>query len=396
MSKVRISKKTIYWFVACLSFLLIAFLLLLVRNGLTRDQITQQMADRWSETSDVAQISMFFTKDAGMTKSRIVGLEHALDSALQEASITVESENPGARLWADAYSANGKLMVSTDRASMNLTAIGVGGDFFQFHPLDLEYGNFFSDKDLNHDYVVIDEEIAWQLFGGINVPGKVINVNGAPHVIAGVIRRPKGKPETAAGLGDPIIYVSMETLEKYAGATILDHFEIVMPNPIKGFAMNMLKENLMLDEREVEYVENTTRFSLEASLKVMEQFGFRSMHGKAIIYPYWENLARRCEDILAFVSLFMVLFFAVPAIIVFVWLIYRWKHKKWTFRSVTKKLSELAGRMVRRSKTHGAMTKESRKKESRKKESQVKKAGKRESRTPIRIDFNEEEKNEKE
>lgn len=370
MSKFRISKKTIIWFVACLCFLLIAFVLLLVRDGLIKDQVTQQMADRWSETADVTQISMFFTKDAGMTKSRVVGLGHTLDSALQEASITVESENPGARLWADAYSASGKLMVSTDRATMNLTAIGVGGDFFRFHPLDLEYGNFFSDKDLNHDYVVIDEEIAWQLFGGINVPGKIINVNGAPHLIAGVIRRPKGKPETAAGLGDPIIYVSMETLEKYAGVTILDHYEIVMPNPIKGFAMNMLKGNLMLDEREVEYVENTTRFSLEASLKVMEQFGLRSMRGKAIIYPYWENLARRCEDILAFVSAFMVLFFAVPAIIAFVWLIYRWKHKKWTFRSAAKKLTDFAGRQAGRLKPRG--------------------------RTPIRIDFNEEEKNAKE
>ena len=84
-------------------------------------------------------------------------------------------------------------MLSTKRATISAKAIGVGGDFFQFHPMDLEYGNYFSDSDVNKDLVVIDEEIAWQLFGGINVTGKIIDVGGHPHLIVGVIAKVANK-----------------------------------------------------------------------------------------------------------------------------------------------------------------------------------------------------------
>ena len=68
------------------------------------------------------------------------------------------------------------------------------------------------------------------------------------------------------------------------------------------------------------------------------EFPYRSMHDKAILYPYWENVARAYEDLLAILALFVVIFFGVPALIVFIWLIYRWKHKKWTWRSVLDKV----------------------------------------------------------
>ena len=324
MKKIRISKKIFIFGVLCLASFLLAIALMLMRDGIIQKQLSQQMAVRWSEEGDVTQISAFFTRKAGVTKEQIIGFEHSLDSALQEASVKLESENPGARLWADAYSAQGTLMVSTDRAMLSLKAIGVGGDFFQFHPQNLLYGNYFNESDVNHDYVVIDEEIAWQLFGGIEVPGKIIEVNGKPHVIAGVIKRPQGKMEQRAGLADPIIYVSYETLQESGMADPINHFEIVMPNPIKGFAMDLVKKKLAVDEKESEFVENSTRYSYDHCLKLLGEFSYRSMNGKAIIYPYWENIARGKEDILAILTTFVVIFIAVPSLIIAIWLIYRW------------------------------------------------------------------------
>lgn len=348
MNKFRISKKKIIWIIICVLSFVIALLICWRREAIAGKQLSQRMARRWSVEGDVAQVSCFFSKDASITRRSLQEFEHKLDLVLQEASIELSSENPGARLWTDAYSIPGRLSVSSERGTVFLRALGVGGDFFQFHPQELRYGNYFSDRDINKDYVVIDEETAWQLFGGINVAGKTVEINGKTHMISGVIKRPKGKKETAAGLSESIIYVSPETMENYAHETIVTHYEIVMPNPVKSYAMNTVKENLFVSESEVEYVSNTDRFSIPASLKIFSEFGYRSMRGNAVAYPYWENLARQCEDVLAFLTAFMILFCAVPSAVIIIWLIWRWRHKKWTFKSVFNQCVEILGRWIRK------------------------------------------------
>ena len=343
MKRFRISKKTIYVIVGLVLSLAVSLVLFCVREKLIQRELSQQMAERWGEKGEFAQISCFFSRNAYMSKEQLINFEHVLDNALKEASIVLESENESARLWTDAFSAPGKISVSTDRASLSLNAIGIEGDFFQFHPQELLYGNYFNGKEINNDHVVIDEEIAWQLFGGIDVSGKIINVGGKPHVISGVIKRPQGKKEQAAGLQDPLIYVSMDTLSNYGNIDSINHYEIVMPNPIKDFALQMVKDNLWVDANEVEYVENTGRYSIVAAFDNIRNYAYRSMNGKAIIYPYWENLARSLEDVLALITLFMVLFFGVPAMVVLGYLIYRWKHKNWTVKSILTKVLDALG-----------------------------------------------------
>lgn len=338
MRKRFISKRNFIWLGVIAGFLLLALAMFFLRQSWIARLQDQQMAQRWSEEGGVSQISCFFSRQAFMTEEQVIGFEHRLDSVLKEASIEVESQNEGARLWADAYSASGSITVSTDRTTLNLKAIGIGGDFFQFHPQKLLYGNYFSGNDLNQDYIVIDEETAWQLFGGIDVSGKFVTIGGQPHMIAGVIHRDQERMEKAAGLEESIIYVHLHTLQNYGyGADGLECYEIVMPNPIKGFAMEKVKEGLSVDEREVIYVENTGRFGIAKCLELLLQFGYRSMNGKAILYPYWENLARGYEDRLALVTAVFVFALAVPGVLVLIWAIGKWRHKKWTFGSLVKK-----------------------------------------------------------
>lgn len=105
MFRIRIQnkKKCIWYCSAVVSFLL--FLLLLGwTNHLANTQDAQQMAGRWSEKKDVAQISCFFSSKAEVTEDTIQSFEYSLKNVLQEASITETSENPSARLWVDAYS----------------------------------------------------------------------------------------------------------------------------------------------------------------------------------------------------------------------------------------------------------------------------------------------------
>lgn len=338
-------KKIVLGISGGISFLI--FLILLVTtNYLGSSQSSQGAAGRWSSDGGASQVSCFFSVDAGVTEDRIIEFEHTVDSALTEASVLQESENPGARLWADAYSADGQVTISSDKASLSADAIGIGGDFFLFHPLKLLYGSYFSGNDLMQDYCVIDEDAAWQLFGSNDVAGMMVTISGIPHIVTGVVERPSGRLEEAAGLDSTVVYVSYRTLTELGESNGINHYEIVMPNPITGFAVNYIREQLGADERETEVVENTTRYSLVTRLKMLTQFGTRSMNGKAIIYPYWENIARGYEDILALLTLFELLFLLYPVILGLVFFCIWWKHKGWTMRDVWNKLKDLAERRV--------------------------------------------------
>ncbi len=314
-------------FLVCLLLLWIASL----RVGGLEDQ---RMAERWSEEGGVAQVSCFFSQGASVNTDTIESFRHSIDPKLQEASIEQDSPNASARLWADAYSASGKVTVSSDKSTLSADAIGVGGDFFLFHPLKLLDGAYFSESDMNSDYCILDEVGAWQLFGSNDVAGMTVFIGNHPHIVAGVVRQEKGRIPEAAGLDKTIVYVSYDTLQKYGSSYGINHYEVVMPNPVRKFAYNFVMENIGVDEKDREVVENSTRFGFSRRFEVLAAFGTRSMNRKAIIYPYWENIARGYEDVVAILALFAALFLAYPAAVLVIFLIIRWKHKTWTVGSV--------------------------------------------------------------
>ena len=326
-------KKLLLSISGALSFI-IFIILLAATNHMAQGQDSQQMAERWSEKKDVAQVSCFFSSNSTISVERIEEFEHSLDNALLEASITQESENPGARLWADAYSADGKITLSSGKTSVEADAIGIGGDFFLFHPLQLLSGAYFSGNDINKDYCVIDEDAAWQLFGSNDVAGMTVYIGGTPHLVSGVVKRPEGHLENAAGLDSTLVYVSYETLDTLGVNNGLNHYEIVMPNPVSNYAENLVRESMGTEEKEVEILENTSRYSLLNRFKIIAAFGTRSMNGKAIIYPYWENIARGYEDIIALCTVVMVLFLLYPVVLLLVIFVWWWKHKGWTIKDV--------------------------------------------------------------
>ncbi len=362
MKKIQFSTKKI---ILCILALL-SFLLFLILNGIAQSKAgslkEQCMAERWSDKKDVAQISCFFSQYACKDKDSILEFEHILDKALVEASIMNESENEGARMWADAYSTVGEITLSSDRSTLSASAIGVGGDFFLFHPLELVSGSYFSGDAVNKDYCMLDEDAAWQLFGSSNIAGQIVFYGNKPLVVAGVVKRPTGRMEEAAGLDSTLVYVSYEVLVPDTGYETdydpvqgqrgqgggINHYEIVMPNPVAGFALKMVQEKIGGDPGEMEILENTSRFSLLSRLKLLLETGTRSMNGKAIIYPYWENIARGYEDLLAIMTIFILLFLLYPVIFIIVVFIHWWRHKGFTLGQVARGLKDKAERRMER------------------------------------------------
>lgn len=338
MNKIIIFIKSLSWKQIVSSA--IVLLCLLAWSGLTvfatvkkNGLLDQNAAKRWSKENDSAQISCFFTESTEIDKNKIRTFEHELDKVLLESSITAPNEN--ARLWADAYSASGTITLSSGKTSLSdASAVGIGGDFFLFHPVQLLAGSYFSGNDLMYDKVIVDEDAAWQLFGSNDVVGMQVTIGGVPHYIAGVIKREDGRFNEAAGLDKTVVYVSCETLEEFGTTQGISSYEVVMPNPVKNFAYNNIKEKLGIDEKHMWVVENSARFGLEGLLTVIAEFGTRSMNARAIQYPYWENVARGWEDVLAIVLVLQILFLLVPSLIVVTFLILSWKRRQWTWRDV--------------------------------------------------------------
>ncbi|MBQ7776519.1 MAG: ABC transporter permease [Lachnospiraceae bacterium] len=319
---------------ACIVSFVVFILLTVIANSMVGNLDTQQMDKRWSNTGGVSQISCFFSVNATVTKDRIEEFEHALDAALEEASIVSESTNTNARLWADAYSADGQISVESNLNKITVDAIGIGGDFFLFHPMQLLSGSYFSGNDLMQDYCILDQDAAWKLFGSNDVAGQVVYIGGVAHVVTGVVKQEEGKLYEAAGLDDSQIYVSYDTLEKYGRNNGINHFEIVMPNPVSGYALEYVKKAIGVTESELEVVENSTRFDTLNRIKHIGKLSSRAMNGKAIIYPYWENVARAYEDRVAVMMLFQLIFLVFPVIVISIVLVILWKRRTWTVKSV--------------------------------------------------------------
>lgn len=345
-------KKRLLWISVTSSFVL--FLVLLGwSNYLAGKQDAQNMAKRWSEEKDVAQISCFFSPNAAMSEDTIEGFRRALNTSLQEASIYRETENEDARMWADAYSADGQISLSSARATIQADAIGIGGDFFLFHPVRLLEGAYFTGNDVNQDYCVIDEDAAWQLFGSNDVEGQIVYIADIPHIISGVVERPQGRLEDAAGLSDTLVYVSYQTLNTLGMHSGINHYEIVMPNPVKNYAYQYVAAQLGSNEKEVEVIENSSRYSFINRMKVLSEFGTRSMNGKAIIYPYWENIARGYEDIIGLITVYALLFLIYPVAVIGLTVILWWRHREWTWKDVWHYLREKAGQLAEKSRQNG-------------------------------------------
>ncbi len=287
--------------------------------------LDQQAASRW-DAKESAQVSAFFVRDVTVDEFQIKNFEHQLETALLEAAIVKEKES--SRLYVDAYSSQGEITVVSEQGTLEADAVGIGGDFFFFHPLTLVSGGYFSGNDLMKDSIILDEDAAWQLFGSNQIEGMSVMIGGVPHYVSGVVKREEGRFAKAAGLDDTLVYLSHESLAAYGSCSGINTYEVVAANPVKGFLYNTIKEKFGLKEAEMVVVENSARYSLESMIPVALDFGLRSMQNSAVSYPYWENIARGHEDVTALVLVFQFIFLFIPTVIILVAIIIKWRNRR--------------------------------------------------------------------
>lgn len=307
----------------------------------------QQAAGRWDREGGAAQVSVFFTRGTEVGDFQIKSFQKQLEGALQEAAVVQEEQDT--RLYIDAFSSQGKITIQSGKTKLDANAIGVGGDFFLFHPIQMVSGGYFSGNDIMKDFIILDEDAAWQLFGSNDVAGMSVTIGNIPHYVAGVTRRETGKFAESAGLASTVVYVSDETLSAYGTSEGISTYELVAPNPVKGFVTKTVKEKFGLEETQMVVVENSARYSIESMLPVLLDFGTRSMQNAAVHYPYWENIGRGYEDVRALVLLFQIIFLLLPSVIIIVFLIIKWKNRTFTGKDVMHYLIDKKDRAVEKS-----------------------------------------------
>jgi len=292
---------------------LIAFIICLsVSASIKAPLRSQQAARAWAGQSGerFAQLSVFFPDSVGFNEDNMRGLHHSLDNALQAASLESSSERT---LYTDAWSTTGDVSIIDSRGPFPAKAIAVGGDFFLFHPFFLRDGNYLSPNDVMKDRVLLDEDLAWRLFGAARVSGFEVLINNKSFVVAGVFSRESDFASTMAYDYGAGLFMSYEAFSDMNEVNVkIETYEIILPDPITGFALKTLTDALNIPDAYM--VENSARFSLANSFALIGSFGERSMRSGALAFPYWENAARYVEDWLALLLVLSLLFIAFPVV----------------------------------------------------------------------------------
>ena len=355
--------------------LLIAYIMLsVVAHNMTASLYSQQEALRWenedikdtakSDSSDdkklklseivggksmsYAQVSAFISPARGMDNDGLSGVRSSLQEALVKDSYA-ESQT-GGRVWIDAYSCEANISLRKDSNTLSVTAVGVGGDFFQFHPMTLLSGSYISDSDLNHDRIVVDENFAWAMFGSNDIVGMQVWLGDNIYFISGVVKVDEDDiSQMAYGNGNRV-YMCYDELKKQNEKLPITCYEAVYPNPISNYAFNALRNafglsdenNDQLDKQkdnplsfdDVEIIDNTKRYETMELITNLKYWRLRSMRASSVGYPFWENVARVQDDTQMILIVIRGLLLIVP-VISFIWLIYGlWEMKTWTVKGL--------------------------------------------------------------
>lgn len=272
-----------------LLMLVLSFSLQLYGNSLIGKLQTQQAAERWRGTSEqaFAQTTMYLPIGSEWTEGDVRSARQQMDKNLVDTGISAEE---GQQLWIDAYASNaGKLKVRGEYGEAETQAITVGGDWFFFHPLQLRSGTYISGDELMKDRIVINELLAWRLFGAIDVAGMEATIGGNTYYVAGVVKTESDKATKMVHNDGPMMFMLYGAAN---GDENIAVYELVSPEPFTSYAFYFLKS---YTEDGGEVINNSRRFNTGRLLTQLIHPAERVISNSGVAFPYWENAARVVE-----------------------------------------------------------------------------------------------------
>lgn len=257
--------------------------------------------ERWSSNGEKYAIICAYTEQgSGMSADQVGQWEYNMNRALIDASIDTSED---ARAWTWCASFDTILNLTGTKGKTNAEVMVCEGDFFVFHNMQFVSGSGFMNDKSNPMGVVIDEDLAWILFGATDVAGMTFMIHNEEYTVTGV-----AKPESEGGVyghtyGDaPRMYMSATGYSRISDGITFTVYETVIPNPVKGFARGLFDGVATFNEDTSDVIEVSERFSLTSRFENMKKLGYSWISVNRIEYPYWENEARvydyRCAQMM--------------------------------------------------------------------------------------------------
>lgn len=274
-----------------------------------------------SGRQEFTYISVYISPEENWNENDRNTLVSSLKMSFQQNSIiNKDREDNSAGLLNDCFSCEGVMEFANGKNTASAKVTATGGDFFFFHQALWLSGSSYSDNDIMKDRAVIDKQLAWQLFGGENVAGMPFKINGNTYYVAGVVDM--GEPEKKENTneitcrawlpysafckeyqgqgsisGETVntgsgIFQGTEQEENVINKLPVTCYEIVMPDPVKNWALNIIQENLDTENRKMVVVENSNRTNFFYVINNLKKFFYKTTGTKPVAYPYWENEAR--------------------------------------------------------------------------------------------------------
>ncbi len=272
--------------IACGILLLLGFALLLAAALLPKPLTHERQAERWAGESGIRfqQFDCVLSPGQTLEEDAIYSFR---DSAMKKIDESDFELSEGGTAFCDAWSTQGSLKVGGPRGSFDAAALAVGGSFFDFHPLTLCSGGYLTESDLMKDRVVLDEQLAWMLFGGSDVSGLTVEIGERDFLIAGVVAQANDRFTRAAGELSPTLYLQYECRDLLGSGSVTS-YELVLPEPVKGFAKGIADEAFA---KQGVVVQNSDRFRFSASLQRLAGLTKLGVRTTSVVLPVWENAA---------------------------------------------------------------------------------------------------------
>ncbi len=281
-----------FWFtvVSILTFLLgLCFLSAFRHAGETLR--SQHLAEEFRGDGELefAQVSVFLPEGNTVSEETIWKFRETTRVNTQDL-VPEEIKN----LYLDAWSTKGSVNLKAEHGSSEAVAIAVGGDFFQMHPQNLLSGGYISGDDLMQDRVILDEDLAWKLYGGYDLTGMPVEINGSTFYVAGVIARETDWATEKAYTDGAGLYMSYDAYKAMNEGAYISTYETVIPEPVENFAKMQVTDNFAPKDAVV--VVNSDRYSVGQIFGLLKNFSQRTIRTDTVYYPYWENAARLVEN----------------------------------------------------------------------------------------------------
>ena len=275
----------------------------------------------------------------GLDVEKVQQIHEALDVTEQSAIGSGKSSSKAAKIvnvWKDCYSASARypakgFLEKDETGSVDSCEImGVSEDYAILHPFCYESGGFLPDEDGDRYTIVLNTQLAWNLFHSYQVLGAFVEVNGISYQVVGVVNEGKDDIAETTGVTEPRAYVQFPQLASLInGPTAVSSsdevdtlvhdtdlavtcYEVLLMDPIKNIAYNDLVQAMSdtigysADNSELQVFSNTSRFHVTSLWKKYFPLKKSYTGGESLQIPYYERSARLAEQYVVFWAEFLV------------------------------------------------------------------------------------------